>query len=438
MHPLQKCILGLTVLYSSNSSASIDLDQLKRLFDSGNSQAAYEYAHAEVLSHEGEPTFDYYYGASAIDVGQCNEGVYALERVLVSQPNNHAARLELARGYFILQEYARASAEFNTVLKYDPPDDVREKIYDYLDTIRLQEDRYKTTSTAYVELGYGADSNINSGPSNPTIIFLGQTGQLNASALEQNDNVSRIRANYGVATPLTAKTSFNASINASLSKNTDHSELDSATYTESAGLRFLHAQDSYSIDLIAQQFSIDGTGYRQLTGINTNWSRHLSQLSTLQAFLQLSMQDFDGQEARNVDTSTLGIGFTSRFKVVLSPVIFSSLYIAQDKPERSSDIAKQIAERDYYGVRIGTVLNTSLKTSSQFSVNYQSSQYGLEDINGILREDRHTSAELNFTWLLSRNWSLLADASYINNDSSNTINAYDRKQFIVSLHYEMK
>jgi len=438
MHPLHKSILIVAMFYSNNSLASIDLNQLKQLFDSGNSQAAYEYALTERFNYEGDPVFDYYYGASAIDIGQANEGVYALERVLVSQPNNHAARLELARGYFILQEYTRSRAEFNTVLNLNPPDDVREKIYNYLDSIRLQQDRYKTTSTAYIEMGYGSDSNVNSGPSNPSIIFLGQTGQLNAAALEQKDNFTRLKANYGVSTPVTTKTTFNATINANLNSNSDHSELDTSTYTESAGFRFLHAQDSYSIDLIAQQFSIDGSDYRKLTGMNANWNRNLSQLSSLQAFLQLSKQDFNGQEVRNVDTSTLGIGFNKRFKAALSPVIFSSAYIAQDNPERNSITARRIAERDYYGARIGVVISTSAKTSSQFSVNYQSSQYGLEDSNGILREDDHSRAEYNFTWLLSRNWSLLADASYIQNDSSNTINAYDRKQFIVSLHYEMK
>ncbi len=437
MRQLFQCAFILTMLYSSNSLAVIDLDQLKKLFDSGDSQAAYDYAHSEVLTNEGDPAFDYYYGTSAIDVGQANEGVYALERVLDLQPNNHAARLELARGYFVLQEYTRSRAEFNTVLKYNPPENVRERINNYLDSIRLQEDRYKTTSTAYIELGYGSDSNINGGPSNPSIIFLGQTGELNDATLEQKDNNTRIKANYGISTPLTAKTTFNASINANLNNNSDHSEFDAATYTESAGFRFLHAQDSYSIDLITQQFSIDGKDYRQLIGINSNWRRHLSQLSSLQAFLQFSKQDFDGQEALNVDTSTLGIGFTKRFKATLSPVIFSSVYIAQDSPERSSDIAKQIAERDYYGARIGVFFSTSAKTSSQFSVSLQSSQYGLEDINGILREDDHSNTEYNFTWLLSRNWSLLADASYIKNDSSNTINAYERKQFIVSLRYEI-
>lgn len=438
MHRLHKCILMFIMFYSSNSNAVVDIDRLKHLFDSGNSHAAYEYAYSERADSEGDPAFDYYYGASAIDVGQGSEGVFALERVLISQPNNHAARLELARGYFILQEYNRSRLEFNTVLKYNPPDDVRERIYNYLDRIRLQEDRYNTTSTAFIEIGFGSDSNINSGPGNPTITFLGQTGLLSNSALEQKDSTGKIKANYGFSTPLSAKTSFNASINANLVNNSDHSELNTTTFTESAGFRFLHAQDSYSIDLLAQQFSLDSKNYRQLTGINSNWSRHLSQLSTLQAYLQYSNQNFEGQEVRNVNTGTLGIGFTQRYTAALSPVLFTSIYVAKDNPERSSDVAKQISERNYYGARLGTVLSTSSKTSSQFSISHQNSQYGLEDINGILREDSLNSAELNFTWLLSRSWSLLADASYIKNDSNNTINAYDRKQFIVSLHYEMK
>ena len=220
--------------------------------------------------------------------------------------------------------------------------------------------------------------------------------------------------------------------------NKERSEFDSETYTGFADFRFLQAQDSFSIGLIAQQFNIDGNNYRQLAGINTDWSRHLSQQSTLQAFLQFSKQDFNGQEVRNVDTGTFGIGFTKRLNTSLSPVIFSSIYVAQDNPERNTDTAKQIAERDYYGARAGTILSTSAKTSIQFSVNYQSSKYGLEDINGILREDDYINTQLNFTWLLSRNWSLLADAIYIKNDSNNTINTYDRTLASISLHYEMK
>jgi tetratricopeptide (TPR) repeat protein len=438
MEQIKRWLIFIIMIYSTNTLANIDIDRLKQLFDSGNSQQAYDYAFSKLTAHEGEADFDYYYGASAIDVGRASEGVFALERVLISQPGHLAARLELARGYFILEEYARSRAEFRLLLKANPPDDVVDKVHTYLDTMRIEEGRHTTIHTAYVEAGFGTDSNVNSGPSDPTIFFLGQVGQLSASSLEQRDNFSELTANYRITTPVTTGISFNVSINGKQRSNSDRSELDTGTYTGSAGFRFLHAKDKYSVRLIAQQFNVDGNGYRKLIGLDANWSRHLSQKTTLMSFLQFSKQDFSGQTARNVSTSTLGIGLTKRINTSLSSALFSSVYMAQDDPESSSDISKQIAERDYYGARIGTIVNTSPKSSVQFSVNYQSSEYGLEDINGILREDDYTSAELDFKWTLSRNWSLLADASYIQNDSSNTLNEYSRKLASISFRYETK
>jgi hypothetical protein len=435
---IKRCLILIIMIYSSNTLATIDINRLKQLFDSGNSQQAYDYALTELMAHEGEPVFDYYYGAAAIDVGHASEGVFALERVLDSQPGHLAARLELARGYFILEEYARSRAEFRLLLKANPPEDVVDKVHAYLDTMRAEEGRHTTIHTVYAEAGYGTDSNVNSGPSNPTIIFLGQTGQLSASTLEQRDSFSELTVNYRVTTPVKAGISFNASINGIQRINNDHSELDTDTYTGNAGFRFLHAQDEYSAGLIAQQFNVNGDNYRNLIGIDANWRRQLSQKTTLMSFLQFSQQDFDGQAARNVRTSTLGIGLTKRLNTSVSSALFTSVYIAQDDPESGSDISRQIAERDYHGARVGAIVNTSSKTSIQLSANYQSSEYGLEDINNTLREDDYTSAELDFKWTLSRNWSLLADASYIKNDSSNTINEYDRKLAGVSLRYETK
>ena len=433
--PILGWIILMTILYSNSTIAAIDINRLKQLFDSGNSQLAYNYALTELSENEGDPVFDYYYGAAAIDIGHASEGVFALERVLDSQPGHLAARLELARGYFILEEYSRSRAEFRLLLKANPPDDVAEKVYTYLDTMRGEEGRHTTLHTAYVEAAYGTDSNVNSGPSNPTITFLGQVGQLSASALEQRDSFSELTANYKVTTPISAGISFNATINGKQRNNYERSELDTSTYTGNAGFRFLHAQDEYSIGVIAQQFNVDGENYRNLTGLDANWSRHLSQTTTLMSFLQFSQQDFIGQTARNINATTLGLGLTKRLE---TSALFASVYAAKDDPESNTDIAKQIAERNYYGGRVGGIFNTSAKSSVQISFNHQSSEYGLENIDGILREDDYNSTDIDFKYTLSRNWSLLADASYIKNDSSNTINEYNRKLASISLRYETK
>ena len=97
----------LSVLLPQIALAQYDLQELIRL-QGESANAAFSYAQKHRAEQEGDPDFDFYYGVAAIDTGNVSQGVFALERVLAVQPNNHAARLELARGYFILEEYARA------------------------------------------------------------------------------------------------------------------------------------------------------------------------------------------------------------------------------------------------------------------------------------------------------------------------------------------
>jgi hypothetical protein len=88
---------------------------------------------------------------------------------IVQFPDNDRARLELARAYFVLGELVRAREEFETVLRHKPPPEVEATIDRFMDSIRSQETRYRTTASFYAELGGGYDSNVNSGVGNPVI-----------------------------------------------------------------------------------------------------------------------------------------------------------------------------------------------------------------------------------------------------------------------------
>src|ERR1043165_9183158 len=94
-------------------------DDVKALIDQGKAAEAYALGkqHPDQL---GNPAFDFYYGVAAIDAGHAGEGVLALERYVANFPANHAGRLELARGYYVLGDDARAREEFDAVLKTNP------------------------------------------------------------------------------------------------------------------------------------------------------------------------------------------------------------------------------------------------------------------------------------------------------------------------------
>ncbi|MCS6920481.1 MAG: hypothetical protein NZM07_00925, partial [Elioraea sp.] len=78
-------------------------DEVRRLVEAGRSVEAYALGR-EHPQEFGKPEFDFYFGIAAIDAGHAGDGVLALERYVVQFPENLRARLELARGYFVLGE----------------------------------------------------------------------------------------------------------------------------------------------------------------------------------------------------------------------------------------------------------------------------------------------------------------------------------------------
>ncbi len=86
-------------------------DDIKTLMEQNKFTEAYQLG-KQNPDQLGDPLFDFYYGISALDAGVPGEGVLALERYILSFPDNRNARFNLARGYYILGEDQRARDEF--------------------------------------------------------------------------------------------------------------------------------------------------------------------------------------------------------------------------------------------------------------------------------------------------------------------------------------
>ena len=159
---------AIFLLATASAANAAPADDIKALIEKGNSAAAYALG-KQNPQELGNPVFDFYFGVAAVDSGHSGEGVLALERYIINFPGNLQARLELARGYFVLGEDLRAKEEFSDILKANPPSDVVANIDRYLDAIRARESTYRTTSGVFVEFGAGYDTNINGGVSGSNI-----------------------------------------------------------------------------------------------------------------------------------------------------------------------------------------------------------------------------------------------------------------------------
>ncbi len=131
---LGSILVAVLLLLPFTGAMAGPADELKALVEQGRSKDAYELGtrHPESL---GEPDFDFFFGVAAVNAGHAGEGVLALERYLLRFPANTAARVELARAYFVLGEDVRAREEFQNVLRDQPPPNLQTTVERYLERL---------------------------------------------------------------------------------------------------------------------------------------------------------------------------------------------------------------------------------------------------------------------------------------------------------------
>ncbi len=115
----------------------------------------------------GNISLNFQLGMAAYAEGKYSHASLAFERILAIDPTHDRARLELARSYGGMKQYALARRECETVLENDPPKQVRENIRGFLRQLAQHEKRGGIA--VRFEVGGLYDDNANVGPSSTII-----------------------------------------------------------------------------------------------------------------------------------------------------------------------------------------------------------------------------------------------------------------------------
>ncbi len=421
-------------LQAEPSADTFQLKHLQSLFERYQRVAAYQYARRYLHEMEGDPYFDYFYGVSAIDTGHASEGVFALERVLLVFPDDPVARLELARGYFKLEEYALSREAFEEVLLTSPPSKVRDTAEAYLDKIRIHESRYRPTHTGYLALALGHDDNVNAGAeendSLPLFIFL------SPESLAQDDNYTSLSGDWRYLHPFKPGWLFESSLSGNIRINQDVDLYDTMTASLQLGITHLRGSSKFKTALISQAFELDGESYRTLNGLNLDWQYNINEQSRINTTLQYVQLDYPDFEVRNSSLTTLGASYVHSFSVYLQPVFFTSLSAGSEQADDDSDIAMSDTERDIISIRLGLILSFTNTLALQTSAGLQNSQYaGIPFTQSEKREDDYTTVDVALLWAFDRKWRLDTRFSHTENDSTFDLRDYERNVFEMSLNY---
>src|SRR2546426_7095850 len=302
------------LLVACSKSFAAPADELRALLEQGRSADAYALgrSHSEEL---GKPDFDFYYGIAALDSGHAGEGVLALERYVVRFPDNDRARLELARGYFVLGELVRAREEFEIVLRKDPPPAVQATIERFMDSIRAQETRYATTAIGYVEIGGGYDSNVNSGIGNPVISVptLG-TVQLAQAGVKSGSSFLHLGAGGSMSHPVAPGVALLGGANAEFKLNAGSfdKQFDQGAVAAYGGVSVIRDKDLYRATFSPSTLEGDYNRFRDTASVGGEWHRQVDELNTGSVFLQYARLQYPSSPARDADFYGFDAGVSYR------------------------------------------------------------------------------------------------------------------------------
>ncbi|MBI2314046.1 MAG: outer membrane beta-barrel protein [Betaproteobacteria bacterium] len=411
-------------------------DEVKALLDQG--KAAEAYAAGKKFPDElGNPAFDFYFGVAAVDSGHAGEGVLALERYVANFPDNVQARLELARGYFILGDDVRAREEFDAVLKTNPPPNVQANIQRFLDAIRSRESRYQTTAGFFAELGIGHDSNVNGGVSsaNITLPVFGNV-TITGTGVATADNFTHLAFGGNITHPVAPGVSLFGSANWESKLNHNDTEFDQNNYGVAGGVTYLREKNLFRGTFTYSNLEVENDRFRNVTGVSGEIHHQYDELQTLSGFVQLAELDYVGtNRVRDSRFYALGAGYRKAFVAPYQPLLTLNLtYGREDNIRNRPDLG-----REFYGLRAAVAATPAPKWALSVGATVQESRYdGIDPLLLTLREDLYYAADVTASYAFTRNVSVRGEYQYVKNDSNLALFEYDRNLFAVKLRYEFK
>lgn len=420
------------------AAASEVSDRILDFTRNGEIRQALELARGHISEMEGDPDFDFAYGLAVLESGNPGAAVFAMERVLQHQPDNPRARLELARGYYLLEQYQPARREFERVLAADPPEQVRDNVQRYLDRIRLREGRYRTTSSAYIEFGGGFDDNVNSAPDDVRSVTLipGFAG-IDPNSLSVDDGFFDITAGANITHPLKPGLMASAGASAHHQANWDEDDFDRSSLDGNLGIALLQGKNHFNLKLQGQKYWVGGDEYRDLVGVTGEWRYAYNAATMANAFVQGVELDFPANPYRDSRQWLAGIGGLHAYSGKVRPVVFGALYLGKEFAERDAADAEILVDREMVGGRLGVQVTLRPDLSADLVAHYRISDYLKQDpLFRTEREDKYAKLELGATWLFREDWSLRAEVSHVRNDSTIDIHEYDGTRFGLTFRHE--
>ena len=385
----------------------------------------------------GDLKFDYLLGRSALESGQPSKASFIYERILAVEPNFVGVRLEMGRAYLALGDFARAKLEFETVLRFDNlPPDLRQQAQIYGNAADQYLAGKRTVGFAYLEFGYGYDTNPQSATRISEVTLAGGgTLLLPQSALARGDQYSAFTAGGELIHALTDRVSIFAGgeARARLFRDLDIAEF--GTVDLRAGLGYSEGAHNVRFALTGGRFWLDDTKARDSAGGTLDYRYLAGKLDQITLGLSASRNKFipDALVVNSYDLAQASAGWlhaaadgkgAAGLTLLAGSEMATEGRVDGDKPF----VGLRIILQRTFANNIGAFVSAGLLYGEYSEVN---------PLFGTERADTMGDVTLGVSWSFAKGWSLRPQVTYMENDSNQSLYKYDRTDVSLNLRLDI-
>lgn len=429
-----RVVAGIAFLVLSGQAMAASYPVLEAAIKAGNYEKAWSRAQQLRDRNEGEPRFDYLYGVAALETGNTNEAVFALDRVTIVEPRLARARLELARAYLKQENYPAAKQQFSEALALNPPATVREKIELYMQKIDADDLDLKPQRSlfdGYVTFFVGHDDNANAGVDDLSIIYPGVgpvTLAPGAAAVSDAFAESKLALNYQYRESGDRIWFTRARLSHREYFDTNIFDL---TYADlRGGVLLPRGNWQYQVMVRYLPIAIGGSHWTTTTSLDVTIKHQFEDASYLS--FTATYEDYNHHQAA-LRGKRRGLVSGSYYKSIGDYQHKLTIYFAHESPD--TPLGLQFS-RKLKGIEYRLTKLWNSNHSSYIGAAFRYARHRGVSPFGILRVDELSILSLGHEWKVSDDTFMLFQASYLDNRSNDILYDYDRTQVKVGLRYQ--
>lgn len=416
--------LGVSLQLHAAENTPSPNSEMDALISAGQFQEAFNLGNANLVDWEGDAEFDFIYGLAALESGNPNDAVFALERVTATAEDQllrARARLELARAYFVTNNLTAAENLFNLVLESDPPANVQENIQAFLTLIESRRNAREATFNWSIATVVGSDDNINSATSNGLIDtpLVGQI-ELNQDGQETDDNFYNTSASMVYNYPITRDQSIAVNVNLTHLDNLDTDQFDIDSARAEVAYNWGNDKNRFRHGVSVTKVILDQNSFQDSIALNSSWQRDAGNgwyQSISASYAQIRFDtDTGGASAalRDIDQLLITGGLTK----IAGPYTHSfNLYHAIEDPENPD--GGEHNGRDFSGFAYSLFYRLNAQHTPYLRASFQDVEHDNEHpvFFRTVRSDETESLTVGWFWQLAPDWVITAEAAYTDNKS---------------------